>query len=43
MFGRRLQVQERLTQQIADFLMDRLDPKGVFLNDYMRELGGLPA
>jgi GTP cyclohydrolase I len=29
MFGRRLQVQERLTQQIADFLMERLDPKGV--------------
>jgi GTP cyclohydrolase I len=29
MYGRRLQVQERLTQQIADFLMERLDPKGV--------------
>jgi GTP cyclohydrolase IA len=29
MYARRLQVQERLTQQIADFLMDRLDPKGV--------------
>ena len=24
-------------------LRNRLDPKGVFLNDYMRELGGLPA
>ena len=29
MYARRLQVQERLTQQIADFLMDRLDPQGV--------------
>jgi GTP cyclohydrolase IA len=29
MYARRLQVQERLTQQVADFLMDRLDPKGV--------------
>jgi GTP cyclohydrolase I len=29
MYGRRLQVQERLTQQIADFLMDHLAPKGV--------------
>jgi GTP cyclohydrolase I len=28
-FARRLQVQERLTQQVAGFLMDRLDPKGV--------------
>lgn len=28
-FGRRLQVQERLTAQIAGFLMDTLDPKGV--------------
>ena len=28
-FARRLQVQERLTQQIADFLMDHLAPKGV--------------
>ena len=28
-YARRLQVQERLTQQIADFLMERLDPKGV--------------
>ena len=28
-YARRLQVQERLTQQIADFLMDRLAPKGV--------------
>jgi GTP cyclohydrolase IA len=28
-YARRLQVQERLTQQIADFLQDRLDPKGV--------------
>jgi GTP cyclohydrolase I len=29
MYSRRLQVQERLTQQIADFLMDRLNPQGV--------------
>jgi GTP cyclohydrolase I len=29
MFARRLQVQERLTQQVADFLMERLHPKGV--------------
>ncbi len=29
MYARRLQVQERLTQEIADFLMARLDPKGV--------------
>jgi GTP cyclohydrolase I len=29
MYGRRLQVQERLTQQIADFLQTRLEPQGV--------------
>ncbi|MDQ3554912.1 MAG: GTP cyclohydrolase I FolE [Chloroflexota bacterium] len=29
MYARRLQVQERLTQQVADFLMERLEPKGV--------------
>jgi GTP cyclohydrolase IA len=29
MYARRLQVQERLTQQVADFLMDRLAPRGV--------------
>jgi GTP cyclohydrolase I len=29
MYARRLQVQERMTKQIADFLMDRLQPKGV--------------
>jgi len=29
MFARRLQVQERLTQQIADLLMERLAPQGV--------------
>ncbi len=28
MFARRLQVQERLTQQIADFLQEQLNPKG---------------
>jgi GTP cyclohydrolase I len=28
-FSRRLQVQERLTVQVADFLMERLVPKGV--------------
>ena len=29
MYARRLQVQERMTQQIADFLQERLDPQGV--------------
>jgi len=29
MYSRRLQVQERLTQQIAEFLEDRLEPQGV--------------
>jgi GTP cyclohydrolase I len=29
MFARRLQVQERMTAQIAEFLMDRLHPQGV--------------
>ena len=29
MYARRLQVQERLTQQIADFLQERLQPLGV--------------
>ncbi|MGH2356533.1 MAG: GTP cyclohydrolase I FolE [Candidatus Limnocylindria bacterium] len=29
MYARRLQVQERLTVQVADFLMQRLEPKGV--------------
>jgi GTP cyclohydrolase I len=29
MYARRLQVQERLTQQVADFLMEQLAPKGV--------------
>ncbi len=29
MYSRRLQVQERLTQQIAEFLQDRLSPQGV--------------
>ncbi|HEY7937497.1 MAG TPA: GTP cyclohydrolase I FolE [Candidatus Limnocylindrales bacterium] len=29
MYARRLQVQERLTQEIADFLMARIDPLGV--------------
>ena len=28
-FARRLQVQERMTQQIADFLQERLEPSGV--------------
>ena len=28
MYARRLQVQERMTQQVADFLMDRLEPRG---------------
>jgi GTP cyclohydrolase IA len=29
MYARRLQVQERMTKQIADFLMERLQPRGV--------------
>lgn len=29
MFARRLQVQERMTRQIADFIMEKLDPHGV--------------
>ena len=29
MYARQLQVQERLTQQVADFLMERIDPYGV--------------
>jgi GTP cyclohydrolase I len=29
MYARRLQVQERMTQQVAEFLMDRLEPRGV--------------
>ena len=29
MYARRLQVQERLTQQVADFLMEHIAPKGV--------------
>jgi GTP cyclohydrolase I len=29
MYARRLQVQERLTQQIADFVQERLEPQGV--------------
>jgi GTP cyclohydrolase I len=28
-YARRLQIQERLTQQIADFIQDRLQPQGV--------------
>jgi GTP cyclohydrolase IA len=29
MYARRLQVQERMTKEIADFLMERLAPRGV--------------
>jgi GTP cyclohydrolase I len=29
MYAHRLQVQERMTQQVASFLMERLEPKGV--------------
>ncbi len=29
MYAHRLQIQERLTVQVADFLMERLEPKGV--------------
>lgn len=31
MYARRLQVQERLTKQIADFLEDQLSPRGVIV------------
>jgi len=37
-FARRLQVQERLTQQIADALMDNLAPKGVGVVLQMRHM-----
>lgn len=37
-FARRLQVQERLTQQIADALMDNLQPKGVGVVMQLRHL-----
>jgi GTP cyclohydrolase I len=29
MYARRLQIQERFTQQVADFLMEKLEPRGV--------------
>lgn len=31
MFARRLQIQERLTRQIADFLEEKLEPRGVIV------------
>ena len=37
MYAQRLQVQERLTVQVADFLMERLTPKGVGVRR-----GGIP-
>ncbi len=37
-FSRRLQVQERLTQQIADALMEHLSPKGVGVVLQMRHM-----
>ena len=37
-FARRLQVQERLTQQIADALMDNLQPRGVGVVLQLRHL-----
>lgn len=37
-FARRLQVQERMTQQIADALMDNLHPKGVGVVMQLRHL-----
>ena len=37
-FARRLQVQERLTQQIADALMEHLQPKGVGVVLQMRHM-----
>lgn len=30
-FSKRMQIQERMTSQIADFLVDELQPKGVFV------------
>jgi len=38
LFARRLQVQERLTEQIADALVDLLEPKGVFVLAEARHL-----
>ena len=40
-FARRPQVQERLTTQIADALLERLKPQGVFVPDFavMRAAG----
>ena len=35
-FARRPQVQERLTSQVADAMMETLEPKGVFVRDRVR-------
>lgn len=37
-FGRRLQIQERMTQQICDALAEYLDPKGVYVTITARHL-----
>jgi GTP cyclohydrolase I len=37
-FARRLQNQERITTQVADFLFDKLDPKGVAVQITARHL-----
>ena len=36
MFARRLQVQERMTEQIADFINEVLNPQGVHMCGMMR-------
>ena len=38
LYGRRLQVQERLTEQVADALMELLEPKGVLVVAEARHL-----
>ncbi|NCC59316.1 MAG: GTP cyclohydrolase I FolE [Synergistales bacterium] len=38
LFSRRLQVQERMTTEIADLLMDRLSPRGVLVQIEARHL-----
>ena len=42
-YSRRLQVQERLTTQVANMLMETLDPLGVGVVLRAEHLGGLPT
>lgn len=37
-FGRRLQIQERMTQQICDTLVEQLEPRGVYVTIKARHL-----